>query len=254
VIGAERASKLEQKKSDQERKEVKERVRAEDLTVDVGKYGGYWANEKDMDEWINECEDDLEKRKGVEAQLKFRKFVLHCKNELKERYLQVPNESATKRDPSVRSVRSVPFVKDVDDLVGKRVEHLDSGLWGKGLVCSIHEQKVNDKMVCMHGVKYDGTDEITKVYLMSDLRCGAVRVMRVVVNDLLGKGIEQKFRDDETQAESWWRAKVVDVVDERRVSPQFIVEYQEDEDDTEGEWIFQLYDDYVAGDLRLCDQ
>ena len=80
LVGAEIASKLEHKKSEKDRKDVKERVHAEDLMLDVGKYGGYWASEKDMDAWLKECTNEAEKSKMVEAQIKFRKCVLHCEN------------------------------------------------------------------------------------------------------------------------------------------------------------------------------
>ncbi len=42
VIGAERTRKLEKKKSERVRKQEKERVKSEVLSVDVEKYGGYW--------------------------------------------------------------------------------------------------------------------------------------------------------------------------------------------------------------------
>ena len=79
VIGAERAARMEKKKSEVERKLQKELVRAEDLSVDVSRYGGFWKCEKDMETWMKE-KDETEARSAVEAQLKFQKFVLKCKN------------------------------------------------------------------------------------------------------------------------------------------------------------------------------
>ena len=62
--------------------------------------------------------------------------------------------------------------------------------------------------------------------------------------------IEQHWLND--GSESWWRAKVLDVVNERSKNPMFVVDNEEsDDDDVDGEWWFSLFEDYVAGDLRV---
>ena len=43
----------------------------------------------------------------------------------------------------------------------------------------------------------------------------------------------------------------VESVNARRESPDFVVEYDDDMDEGDDEWRFQLFDDYKNGDLRL---
>ena len=57
VIGAECAARMEKKKSEVERKLQKELVRAEDLSVDISRYGGFWKCEKDMETWMKEKDE-----------------------------------------------------------------------------------------------------------------------------------------------------------------------------------------------------
>ena len=102
----------------------------------------------------------------------------------------------------------------------------------------------------MHLVKFDEEDE-RQMQLGDHFKCGALRVIPLCVNDLVGRSVEQKFRDDESGSESWWKARVVDVVNARRESPDFVVEYDDDMDEGDDEWRFQLFDDYKNGDLRL---
>ena len=209
VIGAERAAKMEMKRNEQERKDQKEHERAEDLSADVSLYGGFWKTEKDMDEWLSENEDESVRKKGIDAQLKFRKFVLKCKNtdgclnitsgnkrkvecvlvenlrmsmadsgrnrveveainvfagkcadearvnEMKHDWLM--EEPKVKRMKNDRNDRNVPFVCDVDDLFGKRIELLtERGVWKKGIVKCVGDRVDNRYM---HLVKFDEEDE-----------------------------------------------------------------------------------------------
>ena len=48
---------------------------------------------------------------------------------------------------------------------------------------------------------------------------------------------------------SLYHCSCVDVVKARRESPDFVVEYDDDMDEGDGEWRFQLFDDYKNGDL-----
>ena len=297
VIGAERAARMEKKKSEVERKLQKEHVRAEDLSVDVSRYGGFWKCEKDMETWMNE-KDESDARSAVEAQLKFRKFVLKCKNgdgclnltsggkrkevcELVENLKMSMTESENEKEDvdevvfagkcanqeevnklktdylmdepkqkRMKSDRKVPFVHDIDDLVGKRVEYLtERGVWKKGTVLRVGGRC---EAGYMHVVRFDGEEE-EEMSLKGPFKCGALRVIALCARDLIGKNVEQNFRDDITGSESWWRAKVLDVVNARLENPDFVVDYEEEMDEEDGEWRFKLYEDYMNGDLRLCD-
>ncbi len=67
---------FECKQDGKDRKEMKERVKAEDWGSEIGKYGGLWLTEVQVDRRSSTmgCQD--ERKIAVESQLKFRKFVL----------------------------------------------------------------------------------------------------------------------------------------------------------------------------------
>ena len=51
--------------------------------------------------------------------------------------------------------------------------------------------------------------------------------------------IEKRLLND--GSESWWQAKVLNVVNERSKNPMFVVDNEEsDDDDVNGEWRFSL--------------
>ena len=160
-------------------------------------------------------------------------------------------------DEGARSVKKVatervPRVRCAEDLIGKRACVLtERGDWRKfTVVGGSMTENVMRECKFVHKVRYDGSASECEVYLMDDLRLGAVRVISLNVSDLLNERIEHLCKDEESGNESWWKARVVKVLNERRKDPMFVVVY-EGEDDDECEWEFNLYEDYVNGDLRL---
>ncbi len=315
VIGAKRAESLKAKQDSKDRKEMKERVRAEDLSSEIGKYGGLWLTEMQVEERLSTmgCQD--ERKRAVESQLKFRKFVLKQKNvhgclnvtsggarleygrmlenlkvvvrgscderelvnvvdvkmdmrsapvelvnELKEEYVQEKErEEGTERKRKHVCVSDrVPVINSLYDYVGKRVQYLsERNMW---LGATVLGMKVvgGVERRCVHSVRLDGCNDVVEVDWMDDIRNGAVRLVPLCVSDLVGKRVEHLCKDEASGSEAWWKASVIECVNERKHNPEFILKYDdvgdsEEEDDEEEEELygFPLYDDYVNGDLRL---
>ena len=195
VVGAELSARLDKKRNEKEVKETKQRVRAEDRSDQVSKCGGFWKCKADMDDWLKDCKDESKKRKALEAQMRYRKFVLRSKNangclnltsggkrvticDMIENLSISMNDSASDRDdvsaavvldfsgviasdekvgelkdeylskkPVARNarndgklVRNMPFVNDVYDLLGKRIEHLCEMTLGRKVSFTVYKK------------------------------------------------------------------------------------------------------------------
>ncbi|MGH0147156.1 UNVERIFIED_CONTAM: hypothetical protein FKN15_069937 [Acipenser sinensis] len=75
-----RLQAMRDKKQQKIQKEAKDIGAKEQLTVELGKYGGLWDSEEDIDEQLNSLETSA-RINTVVAQLKFRRFVIGMKNE-----------------------------------------------------------------------------------------------------------------------------------------------------------------------------
>ena len=305
VVRSKRAERLREKQGVQERKDMRDRVKAENLTIDIGKYGGLWNSVKEVDEHLSMI-DESERRVAVEGQLKFRKYVLKCVNvdgclnlskggkvhkygdllknlkvsvsmgcveretvqnasvsfvgvsapvdlidEEKVKFLTVDASERVNDGKKRKKVeRNVPFVYSVDDFLGKVVERLNGNEWQRGCVLEIKEREGVNGVKVYSGLVKMKLGETVEYDLMNDYKCGMVRLVSLENEDLVGQMIEQRWLND--GSESWWRAKVLDVVNERSKNPMFVVDYEEnDDDDVDGEWRFSLFEDYVTGDLRV---
>ena len=158
----------------------------------------------------------------------------------------------------------MPKVNHAEDLVGKRVRHLqktEEGTeeWYEGIVCKMDVKKHGRRTTYMFQVEYVGFAEREWYPLLQDLRKKDLEVLGVRVEDLVvGQKVEQRFVIADSGDEEWWPGQVlkVDQVCDPG-NPSFLVEFEE-EGEAEGEELgssnrewFKLFEDYRKGDLRI---
>ena len=160
------------------------------------------------------------------------------------------NEEVSQEDIVVCKRRNneanVPFVCDLYDLVGKRVEHLnDRGVWRTAVVIRVCE---NGNEV-LHEVVYDGC-EPCMVDLRGDWNAGAIRECKLDESAVKGKCVLMRHVDDNGNAR-WWHGRVVNVVNGSGGSAEMWIEW--DEADEEDLYKCDLNAMYVSVDLCLLE-
>lgn len=166
----------------------KKRIRqAENLTNDVSIYG-LWQSLQQVKEGLKRLKDN-EKRTALEAQIKFRKTVLHQKHPEKKVFnLSKKNEGGRYVKLSLKELEhnitqliedtlGADTVEEQTDnlplLVGKNIEHkFSDGETYKGLVIS-----VVPGFPKWYNVKYDGDDAVYAYNLHHDYKNGDLQIM-----------------------------------------------------------------------------
>jgi len=316
VNAAKHKEYMEKNKNLKECKEMKEKTRVEEISVQIGMYGGLWVSKRDIVKRLKGISGMENRRNAIECQLKFRKFVLKEKNvdgclnvtsggeriayekmvenlkcvvcgvkeqlqdesdnenersdmhgaseealnEVKVKYMQV-NESAMGHERK-RKCRNAcdkrPNVISMNDYVGKRIKYLgEKGIWVRGTVVGVRMIINCGKQKWLYDVRFDGCDEIVEMDWTNEIRNGAVKVIRLCIEDLVGREIEHLCKDERTGIESWWKACVIDCVNKRSMNPKFILRYEcsvnghLNDSDMDECFSFCLFEDYVNGDLKL---
>ena len=171
----------------------------------------------------------------------------------------VSEERSGKAKPKRRrsTVNSdVPKIQHAEDLVGKRIKHLfhtDEGMqWYRGLVLGVEMVKKRMRTSYVFNVEYDGEEGMIQKYpLLTDLKKKEVEVIGLTTKDLIGHRIEQRFFIEELGVYEWWGGNVINVDDADSTDPNFLVEFDDEEQEGySGHW-FRLFDDYRKGDLKI---
>ncbi|RXM95170.1 Spindlin-W [Acipenser ruthenus] len=300
-----RLQAMRDKKQQKIQKEAKDIGTKEQLTVELGKYGGLWDSEEDIDEQLNSLETSA-RINAVVAQLKFRRFVIGMKNEngifniskagkklsleeltnnlksvvcrsigmaamlqeerdyssaplelVAEEKAQFLKEAATQHVKARDAGRKkgglcqfrIPQIRRPEQLLGKIVKHAfdEAGnkVWYRGTVVSMRQESGS----CIFKIKYDGFRKMWWFDLWKDYLDKYLELVSVVAEDIVGKEIEHMFVCSEDGTECWWPGRVV----RANGREQFIVEYEEEENDDESAGVFEypLLDDYAQNELRI---
>ena len=141
-------------------------------------------------------------------------------------------------------------------MVGKRIKHLfhtDEGMqWYRGLVLGVEMVKKRMRTSYVFNVEYDGEEGMIQKYpLLTDLKKKEVEVIGLTTKDLIGHRIEQRFFIEELGVYEWWGGNVINVDDADSTDPNFLVEFDDEEQEGySGHW-FRLFDDNRKGDLKI---
>ena len=150
-----------------------------------------------------------------------------------------PCKGNTKKKTAKKVISSsevmTPIISSPDDLIGKLIEHLtdrnnenENTDWYKGLVVKQSGgSKINPKFIVRY---FDLPDELFCCNVFEDLKNGDVRVLEVAAEDFIGATISNLYTDENTGADSWLPAEVVDIDVERpdMGNPDFFVLYTDD--------------------------
>ena len=155
----------------------------------------------------------------------------------------------------------VPVVAEIDELVGKFVEHLTQGYkgeekWFEGVVVCRKPDCQNDLVI-----RYDCEPDTLFSFTYDEFLNGSVVLLSLEPAKLIGKKIEQRFTNEDG-SESWWETGVIIGFEEKSESDvEFVVnffEIDDDVDDLNDDFLnvyevctFPLIDDYLNNDIRL---
>ena len=131
-----------------------------------------------------------------------------CHKEVEKLLKKKKEEPQTKRKKANEdALLNIPIVTSVDELVGKRVQHLTFDYDGKEkwfpgvVVC----QKPDSDTELV--IRYDCEDKLYS-FNFSDFKNSAVKITLVKLTDLLGKRIRPRFTNIE-ENDFWWEQRIV---------------------------------------------
>jgi len=151
----------------------------------------------------------------------------------------------------------VPVTNNIEDLVGKQVDHLTVGFdgvgekWFSGIVVCIHPTNTNELVI-----RYDC--ELDKMYSFSydEFSKGCVVLIPLSPEKVVGKKIQQRFCN-EVEDDFWWETGLVIAHDREEYTVNFF-EPETCEDDEIDDFCdvyevcsFPLIDDYLNHDIRF---
>ena len=163
---------------------------------------------------------------------------------------------AKKKKPNEDLELNVPIVTSVEELVGKKVQHLSFDCDGEekifpGLVVC---QKPNSDTELV--IRYD-CEERWYSFNYSDFQNYVVKLLPVTHADFISKRIRQRFTNDE-ENDIWWEQGIV-ISKDLSNSSDFIVNFFDNEDYDESESSLNVYevltlpllDDYLNHDVQF---
>ena len=151
---------------------------------------------------------------------------------------------------------NVPIVTSVEELVGKKVQHLTFDYNGEEkffpgvVVC--HKPNSDTEFV----IRYDCEDRLYS-FNFSDFQNSVVKLLPVTHTDFIGKRIRHGFTNDDKN-DIWWKQGIL-ISKDLRNSSDFIVNFFDNEDYDEIESSLNVYevlalpllDDYLNHDVQF---
>ena len=163
---------------------------------------------------------------------------------------------AKKKKPNEDFELNAPIVTSVEELVGKKVQHLTFDYDGEekifpGVVVCQKPNSDTELVIC-----YD-CEDILYFFNFSDFQNSVVKLLPVTHADFIGKRIRQRFTNDE-ENDIWWEQGIVTSKDLSN-SSDFIVNFFDNEDYDESESSLNVYevlalpllDDYLNHDVQF---
>ena len=162
----------------------------------------------------------LSETKLLEEKDRLRNF---CHKEVDKLLKKKKEEPQTKRKKANEdALLNIPIVTSVDEIVGKRVQHLTfvydgKEKWFPGVVVC---QKPDSDTELV--IRYDCEDKLYS-FNFSDFKNSAVKLTLVKLTDLLGKRIRPRFTNIE-ENDFWWEQRIV-INQDLNNSSNFIVNF-----------------------------
>lgn len=229
-----RAEKIEK----QQVQEQRDRVRREDLTEKLGQTGGLWNTPDEVDHHIQNI-PQKNVRTSLETQIRFRRFVLGCKNAN-----QILSLSSGGKKHNIDTL--VSNLKCAIRMAEDEREEVAAPVQGDNIVGPLDEellaqQKIRFQDMLQKTVKTTKTVKNTKK-LSSNIKDP---------EDLVGKRVCHLCRED--NEDSWFDAFVSEVYVPRRGKNKgkYMYKLYYDNDDSDEPYLFPLLDDMKKGDLRI---
>ena len=196
----------------------------------------------------------LSQTKLLEEKDRLRKL---CHKEVEKLLKKKKEEPQTKRKKANEdALLNTPIVTSVDELVGKRVQHLTFDYDGKEkwfpgvVVC----QKPDSDTELV--IRYDCEDKLYS-FNFSDFKNSVVKLILVKLTDFLGKRIRQRFTNIE-ENDFWWEQGIV-ISQDLNNSSNFIVNFFDNDEYDESDSSLNIYevlvlpliDDYLNHDVQF---
>ena len=196
----------------------------------------------------------LSQTKLLEEKDRLRKL---CHKEVEKLLKKKKEEPQTKRKKANEdALLNIPIVTSVDELVGKRVQHLTFDYDGKEkwfpgvVVC----QKPDSDTELV--IRYDCEDKLYS-FNFSDFKNSVVKLILVKLTDFLGKRIRQRFTNIE-ENDFWWEQGIV-ISQDLNNSSNFIVNFFDNDEYDESDsslnicevLVLPLIDDYLNYDFQF---
>ena len=219
--------KLEQMKEKREKREkqaaTRER-RKEELGIVIGKYGGLWQNEQDLERNINSLEDH-ERKEAIIAQIKYRKQVLSTRVTDKKLLQLTVNQKEYSTQELEENLRAILRDRYAESITENRSSKYREKEERKELI-DTHVERKRKASSCTAGQKE--------------------KERREDKPDLVGKRILHKWVKED--GEEWIFGDVLKAVGNLNDDEcEFEVKY----DDEEEILIVKLYEDCNNGDLSV---
>ena len=187
----------------------------------------------------------LSETKLLEEKDRLRNF---CHKEVDKLLKKKKEEPQTKRKKANEdALLNIPIVTSVDEIVGKRVQHLTfvydgKEKWFPGVVVC-QKPDSDTKLV----IRYDCEDKLYS-FNFSDFKNSVVKLISVTPTDLLGKRIRQRFTNIE-ENDFWWEQGIV-ISQDLNNSSNFIVNFFDNDEYDESDSSLNIYEVLV---LPLID-